>query len=176
MKIKSFLLLLALSLAMVACIDNTGTHTTPQMMLGNLYVNPQFVGDSLISAKDTLEDHYNTEDGLIYLDTLQLGDTVMFPALFSSNMNNLVSVQAKFDTLKVNMWFDIDPEEEAVKKALTAESNHMKGILYFNPMYNYVTFPVYIVPMETGGHPIKLTVTSDSQFPSYSVAFVLPVK
>ena len=76
----------------------------------------------------------------------------------------------------LNKKFDIDPEEEAVKKALTAESNHMKGILYFNPMYNYVTFPIYIVPMETGGHPIKLTVTSDSQFPSYSVAFVLPVK
>lgn len=176
MKFKSIFSLLALAVVITSCIDTTGVQTTPEMLLGNVYVNPQFVGDSLISAKDTLEDHYNTEDGLIYLDTLQLGDTVMFPALFSSNMNNLVSVQAKFDTLKVNMWFDIDPEEEAVKKALTAESNHMKGILYFNPMYNYVTFPIYIVPMETGGHPIKLTITSDSQFPSYSVAFVLPVK
>lgn len=176
MKFKSIFSLLALAVVITSCIDTTGVQTTPEMLLGNVYVNPQFEGDSLIGAKDTLYDHYNELDGLIYLDSMKLGDTIMFPALFSANMNNLVSVSAKYDTLKMNMWFDIDPEEEAVKKALTAESNHMKGILYFNPMYNYVTFPVYIVPMETGGHPIKLTVTSDSQFPSYSVAFVLPVK
>lgn len=176
MKFKSIFSLLALAVVITSCIDTTGVQTTPEMLLGNVYVNPQFVGDSLISAKDTLEDHYNTEDGLIYLDTLQLGDTVMFPALFSSNMNNLVSVSAKYDTLKMNMWFDINPEEEAVKKALKEGSDPAKCILLFNPMYNYVTFPVYMVPMETGAHPIKLTVTSDSQFPSYSVAFVLPVK
>ena len=118
MKFKSFFLLLAVASVFAGCMDTTGVQTTPEMLLGNVYVNPQFVGDSLIGAKDTLEDHYNMEDGFVYLDTLQLGDTVMFSALFSANMNNLVSVSAKYDTLKVNMWFDIDPEEESVKKAL----------------------------------------------------------
>ena len=176
MKIKSFLLLLAVSLAMVACIDNTGTHTTPQMMLGNLYVNPQFEGDSLIGAKDTLGDYYDTTLDLIYLDTLQLGDTVMFPALFSSDMNNLVSVYSTYDTTRVNMWFQIDMENDAVRKALTADSKPEKSKLFFNPMYNIVTFPIYIVPQEAGSYPIVLTVVSDSNFPTYSVAFTLPVK
>ena len=176
MKFKSFFLLLAVASVFAGCMDTTGVQTTPEMLLGNVYVNPQFVGDSLIGAKDTLEDHYNMEDGFVYLDTLQLGDTVMFSALFSANMNNLVSVSAKYDTLKVNMWFDIDPEEESVKKALKEGSDPTKCLLLFNPMYNYASFPVYIAPMETGGHPIKLTVNSDSKFPSSSIAFVIPVK
>lgn len=177
MKFKTLFPLFALALVVTSCVDTTGgVQTSPEMLLGNLYVNPQFVGDSLIGAKDTLEDHYNALDGFIYVDTMQLGDTVMFPALFSSNMNNLVSVSAKYDTLKVNMWFDVNLEDETVKKALKADSDPEKCMLLFNPMYNMVTFPIYIVPMETGGHPIKLTVNSDSKYPSYSVAFVVPVK
>ena len=175
-KIKSFFFLLVLACTMTSCFNNTGSQTTPQMHFGYLYVNPQFEGDSLIGAKDTLYDHYNELDGLIYLDSMKLGDTIMFPALFSANMNNLVSVSAKYDTLKMNMWFDINPEEEAVKKALKEGSDPAKCILLFNPMYNYVTFPVYMVPMETGAHPIQLIVNSDSKFSSSSVAFVIPVK
>lgn len=176
MKFKSIFSLLALAVVITSCIDTTGVQTTPEMLLGNVYVNPQFEGDSLIGAKDTLYDHYNELDGLIYLDSMKLGDTIMFPALFSANMNNLVSISAKYDTLKMNMWFDINPEEEAVKKALKEGSDPAKCILLFNPMYNYVTFPVYMVPMETGAHPIQLTVNSDSKFSSSSVAFVIPVK
>ena len=176
MKFKSIFSLLVLAVVITSCIDTTGVQTTPEMLLGNVYVNPQFEGDSLIGAKDTLYDHYNELDGLIYLDSMKLGDTIMFPALFSANMNNLVSVSAKYDTLKMNMWFDINPEEEAFKKALKEGSDPAKCILLFNPMYNYVTFPVYMVPMETGAHPIQLTVNSDSKFSSYSVAFVIPVK
>ena len=176
MKFKSIFSLLALAVVITSCIDTTGVQTTPEMLLGNVYINPQFEGDSLIGAKDTLYDHYNELDGLIYLDSLKLGDTIMFPALFSANMNNLVSVSAKYDTLKMNMWFDVNLEDETVKKALKADSDPEKCMLLFNPMYNMVTFPIYIVPMETGGHPIKLTVNSDSKYPSYSVAFVVPVK
>lgn len=174
--IKSLFILLALTCIATSCINNAESHTTPQMMFGNLYVNPQFVGDSLIGAKDTLDDHYDVKLEKVYVDTLQLGDTVMFPALFTSNTNNLVSVVATYDTVNINLWFDIDPQSAEMNKALTSASNPQEGRLYFNPMYYITTFPIYIVPQAAGSYPIKLTVTSDSDYPTYSVEFTLPVK
>lgn len=176
MKIKSFFFLLVLAIAMTSCFDGTGTHTTPQMMFGNLYVNPQFVGDSLIGVKDTLGTRYDTEIGMEYLDTIQLGDTIMFPALFTSEMNNLVSIIATYDTTRVNLWFDIDSENQAVVKALATGSKPEKGLLLFNPMYNLFAFPIYMVPQAAGAHPIKITVTSDSKFSPNSAVFTMLVK
>lgn len=97
---KSILLLslVVVALSMNSCFNNLESHTTPQIMFGHVYVNPQFSNDTLISAKDTLLDKYNYELGLSYLDTMQLGDTVMFNSLFSSDMNNLVNITASFDT------------------------------------------------------------------------------
>ena len=175
-KIKLFFVFCAFVCTMTSCFDNIESQTTPQLYFGNLFVNPQFVGDTLVSAKDTLADHYNKELGLVYLDTLQLGDTLMFPAAFTSDMNNLISIMATYDTVNVQLWFGIDPEKEEIKKALAAGSKPEKGILMFNPMYHFVSFPIYIVPNKVGSFPIKIAVTSDSKYSSNHSIFTLPVK
>ncbi len=175
-KIKVFALLLFSTLAMTSCLDNTGVHSTPQMIFGNLYVNPKFVGDTFVGAKDTLYDHFNAELGLLYVDTLQLGDTLMFPAKFMSYTNNLVNITTSYDTVNVNLWFDIDMQDPNQKKALAAGSDPQKGILFFNPMYYQVIFNIYIVPKKTGSYPLKFSVTSDSEFSNNSRVFTLPVK
>lgn len=174
---KSILLLslVVVALSMNSCFNNLESHTTPQIMFGHVYVNPQFSNDTLISAKDTLLDN-NDELGLLYLDTMQLGDTVMFNSLFSSGMNNLVNITASFDTVNVQLWFGLDVNDEKIKNALASGSRPEKGVLNFNPMYQIVTFPIYIVPQKTGVHAIKITVTSDSKYPTYSAPFMLPVK
>ena len=176
MKIKFLLFLFAFACALTSCFNNTVSQTTPLYEFGYLYLNPQFVNDSLIGAQDTLGSRYNEDFGMVYTDTVQLGDTVMFPAFFTSNMNNLVAINATFDTTRVNLWFDIDVEDASVKNALAAGSQPEKGILLFNPMHNRAYFPVYMVPMETGAHAIKITVTSDSQYPTNYAVFTLPVK
>lgn len=175
---KSILLLslVVVALSLNSCFNNLESHTTPQIMFGHVYVNPQFSNDTLISAKDTLLDKYNYELGLSYLDTMQLGDTVMFNSLFSSDMNNLVNITASFDTVNVQLWFGLDVNDEKIKNALASGSRPEKGVLNFNPMYNMVTFPIYIVPQKTGVHAIKITVTSDSKYPTNSAPFMLPVK
>lgn len=175
---KSILLLslVVVALSMNSCFNNLESHTTPQMMFGYVYVNPQFSNDTLVSAKDTLREKYNYELGLSYLDTMQLGDTVMFSSLFSSDMNNLVNITASYDTTRVQLWFDVNVNDEKVKNALASDSKPEKGVLNFNPMYHMVTFPIYIVPQKTGVHAIKITVTSDSKYPTNSAPFMLPVK
>lgn len=175
---KSILLLslVVVALSMNSCFNNLESHTTPQIMFGHVYVNPQFSNDTLVSAKDTLREKYNYELGLSYLDTMQLGDTVMFSSLFSSDMNNLVNITASYDTTRVQLWFDVNVNDEKVKNALASDSKPEKGVLNFNPMYNMVTFPIYIVPQVVGTHSIKITVTSDSKYPTNSAAFMMPVK
>ena len=171
-----FVSLLAVAFSLSSCFNILESHTTPQMLFGNVYVNPQFSGDTLVSAKDTLYDNYDQELGISRLDTMQLGDTMMFTALFSSDMNNLVSVNATYDTTCVSVWFGVDMEDEKTKKALKAESNPARGLLLFNPMYNTVSFPIYVAPQSTGSHAVKITVMSDSKYPTNSAAFILPVK
>lgn len=175
--IKSFLFILALACTMTSCFDNTGYQSSPYMEFGYAYVNPQFVGDTtFIGGEDTLFSHYNEALEQWCLDTLHLGDTMMFPAYFTSFTNNLVSVVASFDTTRVNLWFDLKSNDQLVINSIAAGSQVEKGILIFSPMYNEATFPIYVVPQEAGTYPIKITVTSDSQFPNNASLFTLPVK
>lgn len=175
---KSILLfsLVAIAFSMSSCFENLESHSSPQIMFGNVYVNPQFSGDTLVGAKDTLYEHFDKEFGHIYLDTMQLGDTAMFSALFSSEMNNLVNINSVFDTTRVELWFGIDMENDKIKQALASGSNPERGYLNFNPMYNMVTFPISIVPQVAGTHSIKITVVSDSKYPTTSAVFMMPVK
>lgn len=177
MKFKSLFSVLLLACVMTSCLDNVESHSTPEMGFGLLYVNPIFVNDTLVGAKDTLGEHYNLELGMSYLDTLQLGDTLMFPAAFASRMNYLVSINATYDTTRVNLWFDVNMDDEYAKKVLLPSSTPEKGILLFNPMcLQYVQFPVYITPVEAGSYPIKISVISDSKYSTRHAIFTLPVK
>lgn len=171
-----FFSLVVIAFSMSSCFNNLESHTTPQILFGQVFVNPQFENDTLVGAKDTLDDHYDIDLGHSFLDTMQLGDTAMFTSLFSSDMNNLVNISAAYDTTRVQLWFGVDLEDANTKKALKDDSQPEKGILNFNPMYNLVTFPIYIVPQEKGNHVVKITVVSDSKYSTNAAVFTLPVK
>ena len=175
MKFKSILLLFAVACALSSCFNETTSQTTPMMQLYYGYVNPQFVGDSLVGAKDTLKYYHKEELNMTYTDTLQLGDTVMIPAIFVSGMNNLVSVVATVDTVRVKLWFNLDMNESSVQNVLLPESQPEKGSINFKPMHDLASFPIYILPLEAGSHVIRVTVTSDSQYPKSDAIFTLPV-
>lgn len=168
--------LLFVAFSMNSCFDNLESHSTPLMMFGNVFVNPVFQNDTLISAKDTLSETFDESLGISYLDTMQLGDTVMFMALFTSDQNNLVQISTAIDTTRNRIWFGVDMENEHTKKALAEGSKPEKGYLLFNPMYNTVTFPIYISPMEVGSHVVQIAVMSDSKYSTNGATIVLPVK
>ena len=164
-------MLAVVAFALSSCFNNTGLQSTPKLLVYNGYVNPQVVGDSLIGADDTLRYYFNEELGMQYTDTVHLGDTIVFPSKYDSYMNNLVSIRATVDTVRVHLWFDIDMNDNA----LMTDSKPEKGVIFFKPMHNFAVFPIYVVPQEVGAHAIKITVTSDSQFPESNVIFTMPV-
>ena len=172
---KSFLFLsiVALATLMSSCLTTTEPQYSPEIYASNFYVNPVFVNDTIVSAKDTLDLFYDSADGSYEVDTVYVGDTVMFASTYYTLNSNLVAVKLEWDSLRMNLWCNLS---EDITKALTSESNVERGNLYFYSGYNRVSFPVRFSPIVKGGMTLKLTVESDSEFPTSSVLFYIPVK
>ena len=136
-------------------------------------MNPQFKNDTLVSFKDTLDLFYDNEEDAYVLDSVFLGDTIMFVGIFDAVVNNLVAVEMKWDTTEMDLWYlttaDID---KALLKTDTV--GNLTCTMRFNPGYNRVTFPIYFTPKERGGMKLKLSVESDSDFPMHSVLIYIP--
>ncbi len=172
-KFYIFLVLVVVAGAMTSCLEYKEPQYSPQIYRSNFYVNPQFQGDTVVGAKDTLDLIYDADDDSYELDTVYLGDTVMFASTFYTVTNNLVAVEMKWDTTEMDLWYlttaDID---KALLKTDTV--GNLTCTMRFNPGYNRVTFPIYFTPKERGGMKLKLSVESDSDFPIHSVLMYIP--
>lgn len=172
---RKFFVLISVSVVaflMTGCLDDYQSDYTPEIMISTMYVNPIFVNDSLVGAKDTLGLSYDTKDYAYVMDTLSLGDTLMFSAAYYTVSNNLVAVKINWDTTETALWYTLTAD---IEKVLTDRSDVAAGQLYFNPGYNLVAFSKYVMPKRDGRTSFSLTVESDSKFSSSSIKFVLPV-
>ena len=151
--------------------NSTEPQYSPEIYTSYFYVNPIFKGDSLVSAKDTLSLSYDSQDGSYELDTVYIGDTINFASAYYTVNSDLVAVKIDWDTLYMNLWYDLTEDIEA---ALTSETQLETGRLYFVPGYNRVSFPISFSPIKKGGMTLKLTVESTSEFSSNSVLFYIP--
>ena len=174
---RKYLLFISLVVAtsfLTSCLDTTNPQNSPEIYCSPLYVNPVIQGDSILSAKDTLELlSYDSEGGWYETDTAYVGDTVVFASMYYTVSNNLVSVKIDWEKLSMHLWCPIGDD---VRKVLTAESDTTACKFCFDPGYNNVSFPVYFVPLQQGGLKVKLTVKSDSEYSTSSVQFYIPVK
>lgn len=166
----SFVALIGL---MSSCLTTTEPQYSPEIYTSYFYVNPVFDGDSLVSATDTLSLFYDSQDGSYEMDTLRVGDTVLFASTYYTLNSNLVAVKMEWDSSRMNLWYTLT---EDIEKVLTSETNIATGDLYFDPGYNRVSFPIRFAPIVKGGMTLKLTVESDSEFSTSSVLFYIPVK
>lgn len=172
-KFYILLVLVVVAGAMTSCLEYKEPQYSPQIYRSNFYVNPQFQGDTVVGAKDTLDLIYDADDDSYELDTVYLGDTVMFASTFYTVTNNLVAVEMKWDTTEMDLWY-LTPAD--IDKALlkTDTVGNLTCTMRFNPGYNRVTFPIYFTPKERGGMKLKLSVESDSDFPIHSVLLYIP--
>ncbi len=172
-KFYIFLVLAVVAGAMTSCLEYQEPQYSPQIYSSSFYVNPQFLGDSLIGAEDTLNLIYDSDDDLYEMDTVYLGDTVVFATTFYTVTNNLVSVEMKWDTTDMKLWCLIEDEITKVLHKTDSIGEYLCG-MHFNPGYNRVTYPIYFTPKKRGGMELKLSVESDSSFPTTSVSIYIP--
>ena len=173
-KLLLFSILAVVASAMTSCLEYKEPQYSPQIYGSTFYVNPQFEGDSLVGAQDSLSLFYDAEDDSYEMDTVYIGDTIMFVNTYYTVGNNLVAVEMKWDTTEMNLWYLTTTE---IDKALykTDTVGNCTCTMRFNPGYNRVTFPIYFIPKARGGMNLKLSVESDSEFPISSVLFYIPV-
>ena len=168
-----FAVLVVIATIMGGCLGYDEPQFSPSISSSSFYVNPVFEGDSLIGAQDTLSISYDSEDDTYDLDTVFIGDTVLFASSFYTYNSNLVAVELKWEKDFLNLWY---PLTESITQALRDTSSVENGKLYFEPGYNRVSFPVYFTPKVRGGLNLKLTVESDSEFPISTVQLYIPAK
>ncbi len=168
---RQLFILLVLLVAMCSCNWHTEPQYSPHIYSSSFFVNPVFEEDSLVGFKDTLSLFYDAEDNSYELDTVYLGDTVMFATTYYTVNSDLVSVKMEWNEQEMDLWYTLTPEIENV---LIKDSTTKVGHLYFAPGYNRVTFPVYFSPTQRGGMTLKLTVESTSEFPTNSILFYIP--
>ena len=158
---------------MTSCIKHIEPQYSPEIYSSSFYLNPILDGDSIVSAADTLSLYYDAEEGAYRMDTVYIGDTVMFASTFYTFTSNLTAVELKWETNLMNLWY---PLPSGVKEVLTDQTDIDAGKLYFNPGYHRVSFPIYFIPLVGGNRTLKLSVESDSEFPVSSVLLNIPVR
>ncbi len=172
-KLFLFAVLTVMAGAMTGCLEYTEPQYSPEIATSAFFVNPVFAGDSIVGAKDTLSLFYDSQDDSYELDTVYVGDTVVFASEYYTVNSNLMTIEIKWDSTRMHLWY---PIYEDVSKALTPDSKVSEGRLCFYSGYNRVAFPVSFSPLEKGGMTLKLSVESDSEFPISSVLFYIPVQ
>jgi len=170
---KTFHWLLPL-LAAVLCISckETKAEFTPYIQVSHFYLNPEYSGDSIIGAQDTLW-ITTSSDGTYVLDSIEMGDVVVYQAFFGSYANDLVAARVNFDTTQLDMYAKLNQEIQAI---LLPKSNISTIQLYLNPGFNGLCFPIVYTPLKSGVFDFSMTVESDSQFSPRSVNFRQPVR
>lgn len=171
--IRQLFVLCSLLVLLGACNWNLEPQYSPEIYGSHFYVNPVFDGDSIVSAKDTVDIFYDMDDDSYDLDTVYVGDTVVFSSVFYSVNSNLLSVRIDWDSTKLALWYTLT---DSTKMTLTSQTDLASGDLYFDPGYNRVSFPIAFTPLIKGGLSFCLTVESDSEFPKTSALFYIPAK
>ena len=172
-KLFILLVLVVVAGAMTSCLEYKEPQYSPRIYRSFFYVNPQFKGDTLVSFQDTLGVSYDNEEDAYVLDSVFLGDTVMFASTFYTVTNNLVAVEMKWDTADMHLWYLTNSEIDKMLMRTDTVGSYT-CTMHFNPGYNCETYTIYFTPKKRGGMKLKLSVESDSDFPIHSVLIYIP--
>lgn len=150
-----------------SCSLKEQSQYTPQVVLSYLvcsHVDP--------AGTDTLRFTQN-EDSSFKMDTIHVGDTVRFSVALNSYTNTLTGFSAVWDTTALALTLD---SIESIRSGLDAASAPEKGILRFNPGYNFAAFPMHYITRKAGVHNLTLTVESDSKYSPSVLKLMQPVE
>jgi len=170
MKNLHVLISLVLPLTLLSCSYEEASFS-PYIQVSNLYLNPVYLGSSIVSAEDTLQ--LTIKDGVYVIDTISMGDKVVFAAAYGSLGNELTACRCTFDTTQLNMWATLGDDFQQI---LLPGTDLRQIQLLITPGYNYVTFPINYQPLRSGTYDFTLKVESDSKFSPASYTFRQPVR
>jgi len=159
---KRIIPILLLAVLLSSCLD-TKSHYTPEISLS------AFVNDE----GDTLLYYYDTMSELWHVDSMYVGDTLHAAVGYQALGNNLVSTHIDWDTSYIDLWALLTP---AITDVLLPNSDTVKLDLYSPVGYNYLGFPIWVVPKKSGSTSVKFTVVTDSKYSPQDEIIVLNIQ
>ena len=160
MKRFFFIFLALASIAVVLDSCMTEAQSTPE-----LYYGAKLFRTNGPSGRDTLRLN----------DSLQIGDSLLWPLAFYTRFNTLTSATASADKEAYSYWFSCDSNVVAV---LTEASKPEEGVLCFQEGFSMIPVTFCFVPKKSGRERITFVVvnTAKQDFSSRSFAFDFIVK
>lgn len=141
--------------ALAACNTESEVNYSPDILFNKLPVN--------ISKSDTLNIRGTSDNNILLLDTISVGDTVSFKMLFTGHVNSLVSLSISQSADSISRI--ILPSKLGMDSIFTAESNYSTGDFIVKPKIVSIYLPFkYIALKSSKEGSLKFSITSDANF------------
>ncbi len=157
------------------CTNFLSTDETPYISRSLLVRNPKIENCLVVGGKDTLSVSAAESGNDTYvIDTIEVGDTVVFAVAFGARSNQLVSasvLSSDTNSLKIDCQVN-----DTLSKMLISPTDLNKGQMYFTSGWSLIGFPVYYYARKAGLVTITLKVESDSKYSPATVYLRQPIK
>ena len=154
MKKVLFPLLFAVSFFLVSCDFSGESNYTPGIFI---------MQRPITNNSDTLDIEVTGEQGLLLMDTIQVGDTVQFAVRFEAYANRLTALSLKHTP--ANAAKILLPPVERLDSTFNSSSDYDKGEFYLDPLYSTLFMVFSYVALEPGTDTrLEMTVISDAKF------------
>lgn len=150
---RKILSILFLSLLLCSCFKNSGSDYTAR-----IYISDFVLQDSL--RTDTFSLHWNAE-GFRQVDTLTVGDTLLFAVEFDAIGDNLLSAKLSWDTSSLALY---TLAYSSVSEVLLETSDSAACKFDLPTGYNIMALPFYCSPKREGAVSVGFHVETDSKF------------
>lgn len=162
MKTRIFLLISIIAIVFSSCNLNGESNFQPGIL---------FYQDPVLNGKDTLAIQL-TDEGVYKLDTIQVGDTVMFRMLINGVTNNLLNYTMTQSADSVTKF--ILPSVSSMDSIFLPTSNYNKGVFNLKGTSTSLFFPFrYVARKASKEAKIIFSVVSDANFEYNQTSFVL---
>jgi hypothetical protein len=152
MKTRLFILLGIIITIFSACNLNGSSNYSPEM----------YVYTSHINRNDTLNIYFTDEGGVMRLDTINVGDTIVFRMFLDGITNNLTNFYlTQSDTISSKILLPSVVSMDSIFSK--TQSDYNAGRFVFLPNKRQVYIPVrYIAKNPSSTATIQFTITSDA--------------
>lgn len=154
MKTKYLILLSLIAICFTACNLDSSSNYTPEMSMLTSHIN----------KADTLNLYSTDEGGVGRLDTITVGDTIVFRMYLNGVANNLTRFyMAQSDSASAKIILPVAASMDSIFSS--SQSDYSKGEFIFLPKKLHVYFPVrYVAKKPTTTAVIQLALSSDAVF------------
>lgn len=154
MKAKIFLVLALITVIISSCSLEGDSNYTPQII---------FLRNPYLQNGDSLSAYYTDEGGVYRLDTISVGDTVMFQTYMTGVDNNLTAFYLKESADSVTRI--VLPDKATMDSIFLPTSDYKTGKFLMTGKSTVLYFPFkYVAKAPSKTARLQITVVSDANF------------